>query len=87
MTLLYLPQVWKDEIQSRRTHEYSRRSGLRRHLLHGYQMARQGRAGPALGMAAFGSFIANLSIVGLMLLAPPLSQFAIKNPDRPSILP
>ncbi len=47
--------------------------------LDGYQMARQGRAGPALGMAAFGSFIAGtLSILGLMLLAPPLSQFAIK---------
>ena len=47
--------------------------------LDGYQMARKGRAGPALGMAAFGSFIAGtLSIVGLMILAPPLSQFAIK---------
>ncbi len=47
--------------------------------LDGYQMARKGRAGPALGMAACGSFIAGtLSIVGLMLLAPPLSQFAIK---------
>jgi putative tricarboxylic transport membrane protein len=47
--------------------------------LDGYQMARQGRAGPALGIAAFGSFIAGtLSIVGLMLLAPPLSQFALK---------
>ena len=46
--------------------------------LDGYQMARQGRAGPALGMAAFGSFIAGtLSIVGLMLRAPPLSTFAI----------
>ena len=46
--------------------------------LDGYQMARQGRAGPALGMAAFGSFIAGtLSIVGLMLLAPPLSKLAI----------
>jgi len=46
--------------------------------LDGYQMARQGRAGPALGMAAFGSFIAGtLSIVGLMLLAPPLSRVAI----------
>src|SRR3990167_5925959 len=46
--------------------------------LDGYQMARQGRSGPALGMAAFGSFIAGtLSIVGLMLLAPPLSKFAI----------
>jgi len=46
--------------------------------LDGYQMARQGRAGPALAMAAFGSFIAGtLSIVGLMLLAPPLSRVAI----------
>ncbi|MDI6753379.1 MAG: tripartite tricarboxylate transporter permease, partial [Thermodesulfobacteriota bacterium] len=47
--------------------------------LDGYQMARQGRAGPALGIAAFGSFIAGtLSIVGLMLLAPPLANFALK---------
>jgi len=47
--------------------------------LDGYQMARQGRAGPALGIAAFGSFIAGtVSIVGLMLLAPPLSRFAVK---------
>jgi putative tricarboxylic transport membrane protein len=47
--------------------------------LDGYQMARQGRAGPALGIAAFGSFIAGtLSILGLMLLAPPLSQIAIQ---------
>ncbi len=45
----------------------------------GYQMARQGRAGPALGIAAFGSFIAGtLSILGLMLLAPPLSKFALR---------
>ena len=47
--------------------------------LDGYKMARQGRAGPALGIAAFGSFIAGtLSILGLMLLAPPLSKFALK---------
>jgi len=47
--------------------------------LDGYQMARQGRAGPALGIAAFGSFIAGtLSILGLMLLAPPLANFALK---------
>ncbi len=47
--------------------------------LDGYQMARQGRAGPALGMAAFGSFFAGTAaIVGLMLLAPPLSRFALK---------
>ena len=47
--------------------------------LDGYQMARRGRAGPALGIAAFGSFIAGtLSILGLMLLAPPLSRIAIQ---------
>ncbi|MSO76452.1 MAG: tripartite tricarboxylate transporter permease [Alphaproteobacteria bacterium] len=45
----------------------------------GHQMARQGRAGPALGMAAIGSFIAGtLAIVGLMLLAPPLTKLAVK---------
>jgi putative tricarboxylic transport membrane protein len=47
--------------------------------LDGYQMARQGRAGPALGMAAFGSFIAGtFSVLALMLLAPPLAKAAIK---------
>lgn len=47
--------------------------------LDGYQMARQGRAGPALGMAAFGSFIAGtLGVAGVMLLGPPLSTFALK---------
>lgn len=47
--------------------------------LDGYQMARQGRAGPALGIAAFGSFIAgNLSLIGLMLFAPPLARTALK---------
>lgn len=45
----------------------------------GYQMARQGRAGPALGIAAFGSFIAGtLSVVGIMLLAPLLGKVAVK---------
>lgn len=45
----------------------------------GYQMARQGRAGPALGIAAFGSFIAGtVSVVGLMFLAPTLASFALK---------
>jgi putative tricarboxylic transport membrane protein len=47
--------------------------------LDGYQMARQGRAGAALALSAFGSFIAGtLSIVGLMVLAPPLAAFALK---------
>lgn len=46
--------------------------------LDGYQMARKGRAGPALGIAAIGSFIAGtLGILGLMLLAPPLSRLAL----------
>src|SRR4030067_3575850 len=47
--------------------------------LDGYQMARQGRAGPALGMSAFGSFIGGtVSIIGLMLFAPLLSRLALK---------
>jgi putative tricarboxylic transport membrane protein len=47
--------------------------------LDGYQMARRGKAGPALGIAAFASFIAGtLGIVGLMLVAPPLSQIALR---------
>ena len=47
--------------------------------LDGYQMARKGKAGPALGIAAFGSFIAGtLAIVCLMLLAPPLGKFALR---------
>ena len=46
--------------------------------LDGYQMARKGRAGPALGMAAFGSFIAGtLSIVGVMFLAPTLARIGV----------
>jgi putative tricarboxylic transport membrane protein len=47
--------------------------------LDGYQMARQGRAGPALGMAAMASFIAGtLSVLGIMLLAPPLTRAALR---------
>ncbi len=47
--------------------------------LDGYQMARQGRAGPALGIAAFGSFIAGtFGVIGLMLLAPPLVSVALR---------
>jgi putative tricarboxylic transport membrane protein len=46
--------------------------------LDGYQMARQGRAGAALGIAAFGSFIAGtISVIGLMLVAPPLAKLAL----------
>ncbi len=47
--------------------------------LDGYQMAKKGRAGPALGIAAFGSFIAGtLGVVGLMIAAPPLAKFAVR---------
>jgi len=46
--------------------------------LDGYQMARQGRAGPALGISAFGSFIAGtLGIIGLMTMAPRLANVAL----------
>jgi putative tricarboxylic transport membrane protein len=45
----------------------------------GYAMARKGRAGAALAIAAIGSFIAGtVSVVALMLLAPPLASFALR---------
>jgi putative tricarboxylic transport membrane protein len=44
----------------------------------GYAMTRKGRAGPALAIAAIGSYIAGTaSVVGLMVLAPPLAAFAL----------
>ena len=44
----------------------------------GHEMAKQGRAGPALGMAAMASFIAGtFSIVMLMLVAPTLARVAV----------
>ncbi len=45
----------------------------------GYQMARQGRAGPALAIAAIGSFVAGT--FGTLMIAvagPPLAEFALK---------
>ena len=45
----------------------------------GYQMARQGRAGPALAIAAVGSFFAgSVGTVLVALLGPPLAEFALK---------
>ena len=45
----------------------------------GYAMTQKGRAGPALAIAAVGSFIAGtLSVVFLMLLAPPLASLALR---------
>lgn len=46
--------------------------------LDGYEMARRGRAGPALATAAIGSFIAGTAaVVGLMLLSPFMVQVAV----------
>ena len=57
--------------------------------LDGYQMARKGRAGPALGMAAIGSFIAGtISLFGLLFLAPPFANFALafSSPEYVSLI-
>ena len=45
----------------------------------GYAMARRGRAGAALAIAAVGSYVAGtISVVALMFLAPPLAAFALR---------
>ncbi len=47
--------------------------------LDGYHMARKGRAGPALGISAFGSFIGGtLGLMGLVVVGPPLARWALK---------
>ena len=47
--------------------------------LDGHQMARQGRAGPALGIAAIGSFIAGcIATLVIAYFAPPLAELALK---------
>ncbi len=44
----------------------------------GYEMARKGRAGPALMIAAIGSFVGGtISILGLMFIVPPLAKVMI----------
>ncbi|BCW66931.1 hypothetical protein NicSoilB4_16940 [Arthrobacter sp. NicSoilB4] len=44
----------------------------------GYQMAKQGKAGTALGLASIGSFIGGTaSIIGLTFLAPVVASFAL----------
>jgi putative tricarboxylic transport membrane protein len=44
----------------------------------GYQMALKGRAGPALGIAAIGSFVAGtFGVVMLMLMSPTLARWAL----------
>lgn len=45
----------------------------------GYQMARQGRAGPALAISAIGSFIAGtICTMFIALFGPPLAEIALK---------
>ena len=45
----------------------------------GYAMTQNGRGGPALTIAAIGSFVAGtISVIGLMLLAPPLAALALR---------
>src|ERR1700759_2045991 len=47
--------------------------------LDGHQMARKGRAGPALGIAAIGSFIAGcIATMVVAYFAPPLADLALK---------
>src|SRR5262249_29193629 len=47
--------------------------------LDGYQMARRGRAGPALATAAFGSlFAGGVSTLIVAMFAPPLAEVALK---------
>src|ERR1700692_180681 len=47
--------------------------------LDGYQMARQGRAGPALAIAAIGSFVAGcVATLLIAVAAPPLAELALK---------
>ena len=47
--------------------------------LDGYAMAKQGRAGAALGIAAIGSFVGGtIATFGLVLVALPLARFALK---------
>ncbi len=47
--------------------------------LDGHEMAKQGRAGPALAVAAIGSFIGGtVATLGLVLLAMPLTALALK---------
>src|ERR1700733_954333 len=44
----------------------------------GHQMARQGRAGPALGIAAIGSFFAgSVATLAICVAAPPLAAIAL----------
>jgi len=46
--------------------------------IEGYELAKQGKAGPALAIAAIASFVAGtLSVIALTFFAPTLAQFAV----------
>jgi len=54
--------------------------------LDGYQMALQGRAGPALGIAAIGSFIAGcIATLVVAYFAPPLAENVTESAKVPDI--
>lgn len=58
---------------------FARRGTASRTCLDGYEMAKQGRAGQALAIAAIGSFIGGLvATAGLVVLAKPLTSLALK---------
>ena len=47
--------------------------------LDGYEMARKGRAGAALGIAGIGSFFAGtVGVIGISFLSPPLAELVLK---------
>jgi putative tricarboxylic transport membrane protein len=47
--------------------------------LDGHVMARKGRAGPALGIAAFGSFIGGtIALICMVIVGPPLARWTLK---------
>ena len=47
--------------------------------LDGYEMARNGRAGAALGIAGIGSFFAGtVGVIGISFLSPPLAELVLK---------
>ncbi|MCC6532620.1 MAG: tripartite tricarboxylate transporter permease [Burkholderiales bacterium] len=55
----------------------------------GYEMAKRGRGGAALGIAAFGSFIAGIvATVGIAVLGPVLAELALKfgSPERAALV-
>lgn len=45
----------------------------------GYPMAKQGRAGTALGIAGIGSYIGGtFAVIGLVVMGPPIARYALK---------